>query len=289
MYPYVNRMILVALAFFFTFCEIQEYVEPILPTPYVGTLGTDSPAPPTLVYETSFEEVEKKNRQQLTWEFPHWFEFAAMHQEDGGIGSGNTGARMWVDTTLAHSGAKSIGLELYNIERSRRAEFIIYPKDYLGKEYYISYWLYLPSDWGLFEPNIDWDWYEIGNPYSSVGVPYSAIHISNPDANQQYFTVSLELRNEAGIKSSAGEKQLLLPKGRWFEVYYYVKRDQENGAIKLWLDGALIAEKTGFPTMHSSSNNFSISIAKIYYERGDKTPHELWIDDLKLYNITNAD
>jgi len=39
----------------------------------------------------------------------------------------------------------------------------------------------------------------------------------------------------------------------------------------------------GFPTMHSKRDGHTMSIAKIYHERGDKTSHRLWIDDFELY------
>ena len=235
------------------------------------------------VHRTSFEEVKQKDAHRLDWDFPHWFEFAAMHREDGGKGDGNSGARMWVEAKRAHSGKQSIGLALFDIERSRRCEFVVYPGGLVGREYFASYWLYLPADWGLFEPNIDWDWYEIGNPYSTSGAPYSAIHIKRPDEKQETFEVGLGGRRESGKGYSVGFKRIRLPKGEWFHVVTYVRRDRNDGAVRLWLNGQLLAAGEGFPTMHSTRDRHTMSIAKIYHERGDKTPHRLWIDDFELY------
>lgn len=252
-----------------------------VPTPL--TLAEIIPSSFVKVYETSFENVASKNAHQLVWDFPHWFEYAARHREDGGKGNGIGGARMWVDNARAHTGRKSIGLEVFDIERSRRSQFLIFPKKYVNKEYYISYWLFLPSDWGLFDSTINWDWFEIGNPYFSNGEPYAAVFISKPDEKQKYFTVSLGIRDQERKLSTVGEKRILLPKNRWFQVCYYVRRDKKNGEVSVWFDGQLIAEKSGFPTANTSHDNFTVSIAKIYHERGDKVAHKLWIDDFTLY------
>ncbi len=248
-----------------------------------NTCDTDIPNDFEIVYETSFENASIRNAHTLKLDIPHWFEYAASHQSDGGKGNGLGGARMWVDKNQANTGSKSIGLELFDIEKSRRAEFVIFPENIVGKEYYVSYWLYIPEDWGLYEPNINWDWFEIGNPFTTQGRPYSGIYISNPDKRQKKYTVSLGGRHENGQQYSGGDVRMEIPKGKWFHVYYYVKRDKRNGAVKLWFDGQLIGEKTGFPTMHSGKSNFAINVAKIYHERGDKTPKKIWIDDLVLY------
>lgn len=249
--------------------------------------ATEAPAriPATFekVYETSFEDVRKKDEHRLTWEFPHWCEFAAMHKEDGGKGSGEGGGRLWVESGHARSGGNSIGIELFDIEKSRRAELSISPGSYLGAEYYLSYWMLLPEDWGLYDEHPGRDWYEIGNPYSAAGAPYSAIIIRNPDTDQKFYTVALGGRDEKGEWFTAAEQRLIVPKGRWFEVAFHVHRHTTNGFVKLWFDGQLIGSKTGFPTMHTEDRPFTVSIAKVYHGRGDKTAHRLWIDDLALF------
>ncbi len=255
----------------------------ILPS---DTTGLGIPEDFDLVYETSFEEVKAKNRHGLDWDFPHWVEYAAMHREDGGLGNGMGGGRLWVEEKKAHTGEKSIGLALHDIEKSRRAELTIFPQNYLSEAYFVSYWVYLPGDWGLFDPSIDWDWFEIGNPFISGGTPYAAIHITSPDTQQEFYTINLDVRNEEGKMNTYGKKRMRLPKERWFNIRYYVHRDRENGAIKLWFDDQLIGEQSGIPTMRSTTKDFTISIAKIYHEIGDTSQHQLWIDDLQLFTKT---
>jgi|GEM_PF-3243337 len=236
------------------------------------------------VVSTSFDSAEKLNDNNLSWDFPHWFEFAAMHQADGGSGDGLGGAHMWVDSEHFRSGGRSIGMEVFDIEKSRRAEFVLIPNSIVGKEYCVSYWVYLPENWGLYDPTINWDWFEIGNPYSAGGAPYSAIYIGSPDENQQFFSVWLGGRNKEGEMFGTSRKRMVLPKGRWFQVSYYVKRDTKDGEVKVWFDDELIGERSGFPTVDPNNSKFTISIAKIYHERGDKTPHKMWIDDLTIYS-----
>jgi hypothetical protein len=250
-----------------------------------GTPNPDEriPADFIKVYETSFEGLKVKDENRLTWEFPHWCEFAAMHREDGGQGNGEGGARLWVEDGRARSGKGSVGLELFDIEKSRRADFVILPEKYLSSAYFISYWAFLPEDWGLFQEEIAWDWYEIGNPYSTSRGPYSAIYIKHPDKEQKTYTVALGGRDAKGKGFTAAEKQLVIPKGRWFEIAYQVHRHPTNGSVKLWFDGHLIGERTGFSTMHPTKSKFTVGIGKVYHDRGDKTPHRLWIDDLQIF------
>ncbi len=290
------RTILITFLFFLSHCGTEEiklrptnHDDSETPTSQendsTSTFADTSliPAGFVSVYSTSFENVQKKNRHSLNWDFPHWVEYAAMHKEDGGEGNGLGGGDIWVEDSITLSGKKSIGLQLTDIEKSRRTEFTIYPEDYIQDEYFISYWLYLAEDWGLYDPTIEWDWFEIGNPFNTFGRPYAAIHISEPDANQENFAITLSLREENGTLSSLSEKRLKLPKGRWFNISYYVYRHEEKGAIKLWFDDHYIGGKIGIPTKSTKTDNFAVSIAKIYHERGDKVPHQLWIDDLELF------
>lgn len=134
-----------------------------------GVVPNDLPRPPaafTAVYATSFEGVRTQDAHRLAWDMPHWFEFAARHREDGGHGDGEGGARMWVETAFARTGSNCIGMELFDIATSRRCEFVIYPEEWVGNEYYVECWLHLPATWGLFAPRIEWGWYELANPYA---------------------------------------------------------------------------------------------------------------------------
>jgi len=250
------------------------------------------PAPPARfvkVYESSFEGVTTQDAHRLNWDMPHWFEFAACHKQDGGTGSGEGGARMWVESAFARSGTNCIGLELFDIQRSRRCEFVIYPSQLVNQSYYLSCWLYLPATWGLFAPDIDWDWYELANPYSHAGMPYAAVHIRNPDPTQHWYTVALAGRDKRGKAFTIAEQRLELPKGCWFHLACYVRHHKQNGAVALWFDGRLIGERSGFTTAHRSKKKpLTVSIAKIYHERSDTVPHQLWIDDPEIYTTPPA-
>ena len=232
---------------------------------------------------TSFEGMTKIDEHRLDWDFPHWFEYAAMHREDGGEGDGEGGARMWVDTEKSRTGVASIGMELSDIRRSRRAEFAIFLDGLPSDEYFLSYWLYLDDEWGLFHPRGE-DWYEIGNPYSFGGRPYSAIWIYSPDAEQKVFAVELGGRHADGSKYHAGRKKgFELPRNRWFQIVSYVKLDETSGAVRLWIDGDLVGSVSGIPTRDRKDARLGASVAKIYHDREDKVPKRIWIDDLEIY------
>lgn len=244
-----------------------------------------------LVYETDFEGVQKIDDHLLDWDFPHWFEFAAQHTEDGGEGDGEGGGYFWVDSIVTHGGQASIGIELFDIEQSRRAEFILYPDEILEKEYFVSYWLFVPGTFGLFNSEGGWDWFEIFNPFHSGGLPYGAFILTDPDSTQDVFNLSMLVRKADGASETFGDIRKELVKERWVRVAFYVKRDPVDGAVKVWYDGYLLVDQEGIPTENPEldEEDFNISIAKVYHERLDDTPHQIWVDDLEIYTLDEED
>jgi hypothetical protein len=253
-----------------------------LAQPPAGVLTQAYAAAP--VFSTSFEDSVKTDANHLNLPVPHWFEFG---DSDGG--TNGDGAKMWVDTTLAHTGSKSIGLEVFDINKSRRAEFDLMDMQKLtGDEGTISVWLYLPSDYGLHAPGIDWNWHEFFVLYSerSTGYPYDnylRLTIDQPVITTPSFNLSLGGRRPPnGTSYTYGTiKPFPLPRGRWFNVHSYLKRDPVAGAAKIWVDNQLAFDKTGINTKDYSI--WKTTIAKLYYETTDTTDHKIWVDDLNIF------
>lgn len=264
----------------------QRDTFPLIGGPQSG-MASKIPAHFEMVASTSFEDVRKINDHEMNWDIRHWVEFAAMHRQDGGSGNGEGGARFWIAGNRAHSGNKSIGLEVSDIEQSRRAELLIYPEDLVGKEYFVSYYLFIPNNFGLFEPNIDWDWMEIAAPFAG-GLPYAAFFITNPDNAQKNFDLALSMRGVNNKMSDISKTRMELPKNRWVKVEYYVKRDVRDGEIRFWFDGELFGEAKGIQTLNPDNTvDFQISLAKVYYERGDKRAKKIWMDDVEIWANPN--
>jgi hypothetical protein len=237
----------------------------------------------TPAFQTDFESAVKTDNNHLNISLNHWFEF-------GDYDGSNTGdgARMWVDTTLGHSGTKSIGLEVSDISKSRRAEFDIWPYNLVGDQLTVSQWLYLPADFGLHAPNINWNWYEFNVLFSEyqagLSDNYVRLMLGQPDTSQSIFNLTLGGRKPPNSTQFilATIDPYTLPRGRWFNLHSYLKRDAINGVAKVWIDGQLVFNQSGINTKGAVSD-YHISPAKVYYETTDTTLHRMWLDDLKIY------
>ena len=249
------------------------------------TLQVNAASP--LVYDTDFTNVAKQDTHHLNMgQIADYFAFGG----DGG------GASMWMEGLdrntpgiTCHSGSRCVGMELTNITKSRRAEFNIMNLQNLVKnELFVSVWLYLPADWNLHSGHDDW--YEIVNPFFTGDPtynPYTAVHIYPIDnISPSAFHLSFDGEDSSGtFISHADYASYSLPRGQWFNVQYYVYRDVSNGIDRVWIDGNLIFDVSGFSTQNPSISAWFTTPAKIYYSTADTfTPYRIWVDDLEIYN-----
>ena len=210
----------------------------------------------------------------------NWFEF----QGDGGAAMWMEGLDRNTPGITCHSGSRCVGMELTDITKSRRNEFNILSNALVGSKYSVSVWLYLPKGWGLHVPGIDYNWYEIANPYMHAnGAPYTAIWIRQPNITQPNLNLEVGGRNPQGNQLQVDQiKDFPLPIGRWFNLQYYVSLDSTNGAIEVWVDGKLVCDRTGLQT--EGTADWLTTIAKIYYDTRDTfSTYQIWVDDLEIY------
>ncbi len=248
------------------------------------------------VFKTDFDDVVKVSTNKLSIALDHWFEFAALNN---GVGGHEDGARMFIENEWAHSGDKSLGMEITNIDRSGRAEFSIYPHSIVEDEYTVNLWLRLDPELNLEVPGLDYNWAEIlvlFSEASSNHTFYNRLTISQPDTSQSKFNLSLggrapysfmgsyQLPNQTSTypQYKLGElKNYPIKLGEWFNVRYYVKRHTNKGIIKVWIDNQQIFFVENIPTKISS--NFYSTVAKIYHEPSAAKSFKIWIDDLEVY------
>jgi hypothetical protein len=235
------------------------------------------------VYSTDFENVTvlDANRLNLGIDARFYFE-------------GEGGASMWMEGLdrktpgfTCHSGTRCLGMELTNITKSRRNEFnIMHLENLVGDELFISVWLYLPAGWKLQPPN--GDWYEIVNPYCTdvpSNLPCTAIQIFQTSPTPTFDMDLMQRDTSDNLTHLQNVANYPLPLGRWFNVQYYVYRNISNGAIKVWIDGALLYNVTGISTKNPSIAQWFTTPAKIYYGKSDTfSPYRMWVDDLEIYN-----
>jgi len=256
-------------------------------TPSMRTFTAYLTTSPTPVYTTGFEDVTKRDANRLNMGIDNWFEF----QGDGGAAMWMEGLDRKTPDITCHSGSRCVGLELTDAAKSYRNDFVILNlQNLVGDELFVSVWLYLPADWRLHAPNINWNWYEIANPFFEAGPsfrPYAAIHIIQPDITKGTFNMKLDVRDTSNALNNYGNiPNYPLLRGRWFNLQYYVYRHETNGIVKVWIDGTLLFDARNISTKNPSTTGWSTHPAKIYYESelDAFSPYRIWADDLEIYN-----
>lgn len=251
-----------------------------------GAFAALSPA-----LQTDFEGTRFTDPHRLDLPLKNWFEFAARHREDGGKGSGEGGASARIAEGEGRDGGRALALEVSDITKSRRAEFNVWPPADTANEFSVSVWLKLPEDFALRAPGIDWNWMEfcvLGSELieSPRGRRWSYLRltIDHPDPDRPVFHLALGGRrgNDHAQYLLGKVNDFPLPRGRWFNVHYCLKRNPSAGAVKVWVDGRLIFDLRDIPTTEAGTD-FKISPAKLYYERTDTHPKEMLVDDLTIW------
>jgi hypothetical protein len=235
-----------------------------------------------VVYETNFEDIAKRDADSLNMPIDNSFNLG-----------GGAGAAFWMEgldrTTpgiTCHSGIRCVGMELTDKTKSERNQFnILNLQNLVGQELFVSVWLYLPADWGLHMP-FD-NWYEIADAYSAPPYnQYAAFHIDQPDGSKDVFNLLLvgrENQDPSVLHVYMQDSNYPLPRGRWFNLQYYVFRDATNGIIRIWIDGTLLFDSNNTPTKDPSVTEWFTIPAKIYYDGGDTySPYRIWVDDLEI-------
>jgi len=207
------------------------------------------------------------------------------------------GSAMWMEGLdrntpgiTCHRGTRCVGMELTNITESRRNEFnIIRLRDLVGDELFVSVWLYLPADWRMHLDKGSWNWYELANVFFTGGpnyLPYFSVHVIQRDSTVDVFDLHFDVRDASGTQYALKEiPNYPLPRGRWFNLQYYVFRHETNGTVRVWIDGTLLFDASKIPTKNPSVTEWFTTPAKIYYETTDKfSPYQIWVDDLEIYN-----
>lgn len=202
---------------------------------------------------------------------------------------GDDGGRVWIDKST-HSGKTTFGMELFDLSKSRRVQFSQYPYKLCGDIYSVSYQLYLPFDWALHVPGIDWNWTElitIFSEWNNATREYYALSviINQPDISKPEFKLILRTKDHDGNEVKyAVHNPWELPRGRWFDVHFCVKRHPTFGKTKVWIDRTLLLDIENFQSKRAQ-DEFHTTIAAIYYHEDEPEPHQMWVDsDVKFYS-----
>lgn len=249
-----------------------------------------------LIYKTDFENIVKLSEDTSSIPIPHRFN----------TGSGIPCGSFWMEGLdrysgiTPHSGSRCVGMEVTDLTVSDiRNEFnILDLTNLVGSELFVSVWLYLPANWGLFDPG--WNWYALASPmfspYDPTYLPYWELHIVKPPS----YCMDIDTRGLDRVIHTIFETPLgsvvrdppayPLPRGRWFNLKYYVLRGSAggaaDGAVKVWIDDRVVCDLSGIVTGgHVVGENWGTCPADIY---GSLTqvgmPYKLWVDDLEIWD-----
>jgi hypothetical protein len=244
-----------------------------------------------LIFKTDFENIVKTDPHHISLPIVHRFTFTDGYGSVWMEGLDRTGG------PTPHSGSRCVGMELTAIDpSSARNEFNILDLNSLvGSELFVSVWLYLPADWGLF--STDWNWYELANPqtspYAANYAPYWALHIVKPPL----YCIDIDMRDHNNVLHTMAETPLgsvvrdpppyPLPRGRWFNLEYYVRRGSTrtstDGAVKVWIDGRIVCDFSNVQT--GGGENWGTCPADIYGSLVESAmPYRIWVDDLEIWD-----
>lgn len=194
------------------------------------------------------------------------------------------------------AGTKVLGQEvLPSNTSSPRNEFDVYLQSVgISQKAFVSTWLYLPSNFKLTVPNINWNWFEIVNPMcandpSTGYYPKVAEYIGQPDITKMQFqlTASVNYAPDTpnrvamppGIYNWAG-----FPRGQWFNLKWFV--DRTTGTAEVWisLDGVhdtMFGYITGQNLM-GNVNSWFTEVSKIYGSLNG-LDYKIWSDGFEIW------
>lgn len=231
-----------------------------------------------LRYRTDFEDVTKVDVNHLDLGLPsplnHHFNF-----------QGWGGARIWMEGGFAHSGARCLGTELFDITKSRRIEFNIqYIDQLLGDRWGVSSWHYLPPEFRLDSPTNKW--INLQAPYAIMKSPWHPRIewglFGQPDGG---YTLRAGYTDPDSVNHRLTYiRDYPFPIGRQFRVRYHLYKHPTEGWFKLWIDDDLVCGPPDWTGLRLTGAPNKITILKLYHATDDRTPKKHYMDDLKLWS-----
>lgn len=210
----------------------------------------------------------------------------------------------FIDSVHVHSGSMALHEDMTSSDGSTRIQLQFGHYGYLnlGTEYYVSVWHYLPSDFTL-EQSSNGRWIEIIDPSydtQSPGGDSVRLHYRyNPTKNIFGWRLfNAKVGTGSSLDINLYNWKLDVPRGRWYNLRWYVKRgtgtggssDPTAGHVIVWLYDPLGPTGNTVNLMFDAYGNvgsptagFYTAVGKIY--TGTIThDYQLWVDDIEIWN-----
>jgi len=254
-----------------------------------------------LKYSTGFENVVKTSSTHLNMSINNYLDTTG------------TGSGMWIEgldrTTpgfAPHSGSRCLGLEVNStVTETHRSQLDVYIASLITTDqYYVKAYYFLPPDWQMDTSDaavVAGTYYSIADPFQCFPnfEPQVAIECHPGRIDNHWngnFDLAVTWRGHLpGQPGTWFPNWAVIPnypwmelRGRWFPIEWWVKMDSSltstpnnDGAMKVWVDGVLVCDKSGVPLLRQSGEY--ITVGKIYYGSMDLIPKKLWFDDLEIW------
>jgi len=240
-----------------------------------------------------------------------------------------TGGLLWIEdggqysnSPTPHSGNRCLGLRSGPVTGTShaRAEWELthlqggtgwtcgfgdnYPALAVPDDYYVSVYLYLPSDWSRVpagyggSSQYDPPWYEMLNLYvlyDDAGnlYPRASVLILTKTDGSYWMTLEYDWTIGSADKirwTLFDPLDIDTLRGKWVKWSWYVHRSTipTEAMIKVWMNDNLLITATSnnsnFRTKGLSSVNWFFAFLKSYLQYNDGTYHYIWADDLEVWD-----
>jgi len=201
-------------------------------------------------------------------------------------------ARIEVVEDTSAQGGVSFYMEVFKGQPThKRCDMNWYIRDLgVNQEFYIDSRLKLRADYDLAPPHDfpTWGpWHEIMDLFSEWTSAEPENYLYMPlilGKGPNGFKFSLSLRKGGTDPYTLWSQSALVdvPRGEWFHLRFYIRRDRTNGVVKVWLNGQLMFDVSGVQTM-GKSDEFFTTPAKLY--GGEILPEKvLWVDSVEVHD-----
>jgi hypothetical protein len=164
------------------------------------------------------------------------------------------------------------------------------PRDLTARdEFWVSLSMYVPEDFTI-------------KTYSNGSLKFLRLNGTNGyydlqitnDGSSQNGVYRMILDGEQGqgwfYAGDTNERAQLFPRGRWFQVQWYVSLspDASGGTTRLWIDGTFIAEHQGIRTLNSVGDTVDDLFFFTWWNEGSPRDQHVFLDSVTLTSETPA-
>jgi hypothetical protein len=183
--------------------------------------------------------------------------------------NGGSSDSVTITNEMAHSGTRSFKLT----DSSTRVELDLYPGSMIQNDFYISFWVYVPS---TFKVGSYFTLFQLEGSILPNYEPIWAIMINPPNSNHIVLYGRDNNGNQLGNGGVQADSQMTLPRDQWVHIEYYTHIGT-NGNIQAWMNGVQL--------WNVNCDTSGLKQSQMYFEPMIYgSSGTIYVDDMQLYN-----